>query len=546
MNPEFSDIDPEIQQLLDDLANESLNEAQWIVLREYIRCDPAVKAAYFETIGFEAMLHREFRGSVAAVTDQPVKPVTRKMWLPVSAGIAATLLLGLYWLPDNAPIPASEVAGSGQEGPKTVSRIVDTTVARITASDQAQWMGERSEIPVGTWLKPGKYELQKGNAEITFDTGASVVLTPNTVFEVVDNNMGFLHAGKIASHVPESAIGFQVQTSEGKIEDLGTKFGLSVRPNGETEVHVLEGIVEASNHQSENPVSVVSARQAVRLQKEKRPTRVDYSGDTYTVTMGPEHGRVGSSYLHYSFDDLQEDVQKAKETGCQSDGQSYPAKIITPLNAPPTWNSTKGKFGKSIYLAGDSTYLKAGYRKITGNSARTIAFWVKIPPNTSTSHAYAFAAWGIPRTLKGQKWQLGWNPNYRRDCGVEGAIRTEFGKGFVTGSTDLRDGRWHHVVSVFQGDNGQHISSQIRHYVDGKLEAVSGYNDEDAQINTSGGYKPLLIGRYLDFHHPVFKGVKAWMDEFYLFEAALTPEQINNLYLHNKAPAEDDYLPSLF
>lgn len=553
MKGDWSEIDPEVQEWLDELTNETITRAQWTALREHIRCDPAVRAAYLEAMQFEAVLQREFSGSLALLDEplaeeRPRPTAIKRFWMPMVAGAAAVLGIGLYgfgggfWnvVPGGSGLAVNE--GGGEQRPLAPRG----TVARITASEQAQWEGKNTTIGVGTWLKPGSYSLKEGNAKITFDSGATVVMTPGTTFEVVDSNSGFLHKGAVSSHAPESAIGFLINTPGGRIEDLGTRFGLSVNESGVTDVHVLEGLVEASNAGSDEPVTVVTARKAMRLEDSKAPSSVDYQGERYAIRMDETSGQNQTSYVHYSFDDLQYGDETLADEGVRQDGENYAASFRTYKDQTPVWSVTEGRFGDAIYLGGDGSYMRTNYRKITGNSARTIAFWIKIPPNTKIEHSYAFAAWGVPRTLQGQKWQLGWNPNFKRSCGVEGAIRTEFGKGYVTGTTDLRDGRWHHVVSVFLGDNGQHISSQIRHYVDGKLEGVSSYDDEDADINTLGGYKPLLIGRYLNFHHPVFKGVKAWMDEFYLFEAALTPAQIRKLYLENTPPGEGEYLPSLF
>ena len=52
-----------------------------------------------------------------------------------------------------------------------------------------------------------------------------------------------LRAGRIYADVPESGRGFQVHTPDGEIVDWGTRFGIEVRANQATEVHVFEGKV---------------------------------------------------------------------------------------------------------------------------------------------------------------------------------------------------------------------------------------------------------------------------------------------------------------
>ena len=152
---------------------------------------------------------------------------------------------------------------------------------------------------------------------------------------------------------------------------------------------------------------------------------------------------------------------------------------------------------------------------------------------------YAIVAWGAPMAQDGGKWQLAWNvgnPPNAPQGGVHGAIRTEFGGGYVVGTTDLRDGRWHHVVSVFQGSGPGGDADRIRHYVDGRLEKVSAVID--GQINTrllEARSRPTYIGRRLEDDFPEF-GLKGGIDELYIFPCALTPEQIQELYQNNSPP----------
>ena len=48
------------------------------------------------------------------------------------------------------------------------------------------------------------------------------------------------------AYVPDKNSGFKVDTPKTEVLDLGTEFGVSVEENGDTEIHVLEGLVETS------------------------------------------------------------------------------------------------------------------------------------------------------------------------------------------------------------------------------------------------------------------------------------------------------------
>ena len=54
----------------------------------------------------------------------------------------------------------------------------------------------------------------------------------------------YLVSGTIAAHMPETAIGFKVQTPTSTFVDQGTEFGVTADPDGTTEMHVFRGRVD--------------------------------------------------------------------------------------------------------------------------------------------------------------------------------------------------------------------------------------------------------------------------------------------------------------
>ena len=56
----------------------------------------------------------------------------------------------------------------------------------------------------------------------------------------------FLLEGKVSATVPEQAKGFTIATPRSRVLDLGTSFDLAVAANGDTELQVLDGLVETS------------------------------------------------------------------------------------------------------------------------------------------------------------------------------------------------------------------------------------------------------------------------------------------------------------
>jgi hypothetical protein len=91
-----------------------------------------------------------------------------------------------------------------------------------------------------------KLVLKSGLAEVIFENGARSVLEGPATLEVRSRTSAILSRGKIAvtAETP-SARGFEVQTPGMRYTDLGTEFGVLVAQNGEQEVHVFRGTVQA-------------------------------------------------------------------------------------------------------------------------------------------------------------------------------------------------------------------------------------------------------------------------------------------------------------
>jgi hypothetical protein len=92
----------------------------------------------------------------------------------------------------------------------------------------------------------GILRLEVGLARLDLANGASVTLQGPAVFELISRERARLHSGILAAHVPESAVGFRVDTPALPVIDLGTAFGVSVSNDGLTNVSVFEGEVEVN------------------------------------------------------------------------------------------------------------------------------------------------------------------------------------------------------------------------------------------------------------------------------------------------------------
>lgn len=152
---------------------------------------------------------------------------SNRMWLSVWIASAAAILLMLGWF----ALPTIDTL-----------RDRSAVIARVIHQVDAVW-GSDMDLS-GNRIKAGLLELDAGIVRLDFDNGASVTLQGPAAYEITGPMETRLHHGILTARIPESAIGFTVETTAMDVIDLGTAFGVSVNPDGVTDVSVFEGSVE--------------------------------------------------------------------------------------------------------------------------------------------------------------------------------------------------------------------------------------------------------------------------------------------------------------
>lgn len=167
------------------------------------------------------------------------------------------------------------------------------------------------------------------------------------------------------------------------------------------------------------------------------------------------------------------------------------------------------------------SYVDTTFEGIAGNSARTISAWIK----TDSTASQSIASYGA-RDGNGRKWHFRINPD--GGARVPGAIRTEAQGGNQTGSTDLSDGMWHHVVSVFPGGEGGD-NADVRHYVDGVLEMDTGTTDEPIDTGIGGDFPTVSIGARRQTPPALDSFMNGWIDDVRMYNRELSDVEIQGL-----------------
>jgi hypothetical protein len=210
------------QELLDSYFQGRASDDEIAELEKRMLADEDLRQRYLH----EAMCETDLRS--LALREKEVIPMPQAGWKPrpavaLFAGAAAAVLAlaAILMLKDDRP----------------------ASVGRIVSSELAGWQSDQPTI-VGAEFGPGTFLLQRGVATLGFHSGAEMVLEGPARIEVVSEMKVIFDYGNASFNVPESAVGFQIDTRYGDIVDHGTRFSLSLgEESDEARLAVNEGEV---------------------------------------------------------------------------------------------------------------------------------------------------------------------------------------------------------------------------------------------------------------------------------------------------------------
>lgn len=450
-----------------------------------------------------------------------------------AAGIAAAAAAAVILLLKQVDV------SDPQDGGRPVVPGDQRFVAQITSQQEGtSWgdpeplHGETNSTPAGGllpvmnddgWMRPGRFTLEAGVAEVTFNSGARVFLEGPAVFDVEQPDRAFLQSGKLTAEVPKPASGFVINTPRVNVVDIGTRFGVDVESNGDTEVHVMQGVVEVSRLTGNGAPMIVEEGLAVRADGRTRSELqvVEYGGDRFAlrVTHPESDPSTPVSYLHYAFDES--GGSEIDDLGVGIEGGPFFASLFPQTNLPPRPQRGVGRLGGGLSFEHGERFDSPLLSGFESGAPITVGLWVRIPPrpeSPTSSHAILEllpTSAAFPEepgtTNRHGGWRLGWNAESAE--GTPGALRLDTGNSYLIGTSDLRDGRWHHVAFRFVGGPSPALISHLHLYVDGKIEDVSGWQEDDLSF---APLQRLLIGGAADR-----VGFEGMVDELHLFPNAL-------------------------
>ena len=514
--------DSEILELNDlggAVVDGTLTDAQRARLARWLVESEAARRHYVRLLGQSASLHSYAGEMHAEAPEAPVRP-TKKLLFPAAwwaVGAAAALGCGFFFFRQTVPADGASQLGQPSD-----------FVARLTGAKHSQWTS--AALAPGAALRKGqRLELAAGLAEITFDSGARVVLEGAASLGINSAWDATLHRGTLKASVPPQAVGFRISNAAVEVVDLGTEFTMIADAHG-AEVLVLKGEVEAAPR---------AAQQEAILLREKESRRFARSGVTdvsdrerkFALLLEPlalERFTQATHVTHWDFDEAEGDTLGAGAVRAQlhdvpSDGLARIA----------------GRWGRALRFDG-RLYARASVPGISSSAAHTISFWVRVPEDAPLSDAYSIVTWTTRSRKLGNR-HAGINWNRDRTEGPLGALRTDFGGGHAIGTTSLRDGRWHHVAVCFApGTDEQDTPVQVRQYVDGRLESstvMPGRTRGPAVAENAALTDIVWLGRRLGPGGPRADRFRGDLDELFIIDRGLEPQEIVSLMNDNRLPS---------
>ena len=215
--------DKEFQELIDQSLNETISEVGMKALEERMLQDPQARIHYLNSVGLHASLRRRFSSQQeeeGTILFPGQSIFTRKTVWAVAACLVLFFGLLIFQV-SNRPF---------------------AEVAHVIGAYRADGVTYKT----GETVEPGILSLSRGLLRLDFSNGARVTVQGPAELEVFDQDRVLLHKGLVTATIPESAVGFVVDTVAAHVVDLGTSFGVSVSENGQTEVCVFDGEVEVS------------------------------------------------------------------------------------------------------------------------------------------------------------------------------------------------------------------------------------------------------------------------------------------------------------
>ncbi len=245
----------QLLELVERLTTATLDADGRVQLQNLLAGDVEAQDVYTDYMHLHASIMYWSGGEKEAISSQPLAvsdqpsasfdahPTPRsKSWLdrasrhPLmpSIGVAVAIFVAVVLAAALTPVGQWIAGGGGDDKNDLKPAAEPEFVARLSNWHNAVWLDDTRPPLRDPRLAVGRrLVLGSGFAEITYDTGARVLLEGPAEFEVLTLKEGRLQVGKATVLCAvKRAEGFVIDTPTTRFEDLGTEFGVVVMASG--------------------------------------------------------------------------------------------------------------------------------------------------------------------------------------------------------------------------------------------------------------------------------------------------------------------------
>ena len=222
----------ELQKLIDKYIDEVLTVEETEEFNDLLECSKDFRDLFRQRIKLHGDLANHYdAANIPGITpfEKPPKKSNKPIIFTLISAVAAIIVFAFVLIKP----------GANSE---------QNFIADIAFNDHAELNFENKTF-TGAKLKAGDYYLDSGMIELQMPNDVDLAIEGPAKFTIVSGKRVNLTQGKISANVGEAGRGFEVLTPEGKIIDLGTRFGVSVSNNGQTEAHVFQGKINVVANQ---------------------------------------------------------------------------------------------------------------------------------------------------------------------------------------------------------------------------------------------------------------------------------------------------------
>ena len=159
----------------------------------------------------------------------------------------------------------------------------------------------------------------------------------------------------------------------------------------------------------------------------------------------------------------------------------------------------------ALALDGVDDYVETNIAGVSGNGARTVEVWVKVPVNNPNSQS-VLVDWGTFATSSRSTFNV-----------LNQKLRLEVAGGGINANTEINDGQWHHVAYTYDPND----NDTVRFYIDGIQDAAGQISN--VSINT-GTDETIRIGKRIDDNNLL----NGEIDEVRVWDVARSASEIAN------------------